>query len=108
MYLIIGVGLILTALPAALGLGFGVRALKTIRESKPAKRGFLRAMSGTLAWPVVLVFGLTAVLVHALFRLVGFTDDGLFVVVLILVGLAASTVLIRRVAKWAKGSASDK
>ncbi|MCB1275733.1 serine/threonine-protein kinase [Prosthecobacter sp.] len=106
--LMLVLSLALFAAAGLLGFGFGVSALREIRASFGQKRGFLRAMSGTLAWPVLLVFGLTGLLVFELLRLLGSTNDGLFTLIVIVVGLAASTFLIRRVATWAKGPASHR
>lgn len=100
--------LALLAAAGLLGFGFGVSALREIRASFGQKRGFLRAMFGASAWPVLLVFGLTALLVFVMFSLVGSTNDGLFAVIVILMGLTASTFLIRRVATWAKGPAAHQ
>ena len=100
--------LTLFAATGLLGFGFGVRALLEMRASSGQKRGLFRVMFGALAWPVVLVFQLSGFLFRILFDLVGSNNDGLFAAAAIVVGLAASTFLIRRVDRWVKGGTATK
>jgi serine/threonine protein kinase len=100
--------LTLFAATGLLGFGFGVRALLEMRASSGHKQGLFRVMFGSLAWPVVLVFQLSGLLFRALCDVVESTNDGLFAAAAIIVGLAASTFLIRRVDRWIKcGTATN-
>ena len=56
-----GVAILAPGITALLGFIFGIKTLLEIRQSGGTKRGFTRAMFGTLTWPLLLLIVLTSV-----------------------------------------------
>ncbi len=95
--------LIFLGVPAILGFGFGVRAVREIRSSGGKLAGLKRAIASVLSWPALLVMLMVFSAISMMFA-----DNGvgtvwrMLLVVLLLVTSGLGVVMIQRVFRWVK------
>lgn len=106
LQLIVVFGFLIVGVPAFLGTGFGVSALREIRASAGRMHGLLRAIFGALAWPI-LVLGVLAFLSLHSYLSVGSgrsMPSSIFYLVVGVPLLLADMVMIRGIHGWVLGA----